>query len=55
MLKYQRVVSILFKGELKPIEGMRYALNTLTGKMAVVSSPPLERVILALKKCRLEE
>ena len=52
---YRKIVSKLFETELKPIEGVKHALESLPYPKAVVSSGPPQKIKQALRICGLSE
>ncbi len=53
--KYRLLVEGLFNLELKPIEGIEFALENLKHTKAVVSSGPREKILHALSICNLSK
>lgn len=52
---YRAVVARLFEAELKPVEGVHFALDNLDQPKAVVSSGPAHKIEQALRLCGLEK
>lgn len=51
--EYRAIVDRLFEAELRPIEGVEYALASLSQPKAVVSSGPRHKIEQALRVCGL--
>ena len=52
---YRKIVSELFDNELKPVDGVIDALESLKGPKAVVSSGPMHKIRQALDVCGLSK
>jgi len=52
---YREVVARIFEKDLKPVPGIKEALDKLSGVMAVVSNAPLKKVKHSLSLCGLSE
>ena len=50
---YRDIVSELFESELRPVEGIEYALENILQPKAVVSSGPVQKIQQALRVCGL--